>query len=112
MNSSSANVYDIYMDWNIGATGAQRHFTNQLKHYSRPIVATNAESYIDEGSEYANIPSIPLHSKLYSLRNNLESAVCVCIYNEDREAIENTLKGVYRNLPNMPRVEPRTVDGR
>lgn len=99
---ASANVYDIYMDSNIGATGTKRHFTNQLKYYSRPIIATNAENYIDEGSEYTNISSISLHTSLYKIRGRLETAVCVCIYNEDREAIEQTLKGVYKNLRNLP----------
>ena len=47
---STAKIYDIYMDNNLGATGAQRHFTNQIKHYSKPILATDGNNYIDENS--------------------------------------------------------------
>lgn len=45
---SRAKVYDIYMDSNIGAVGSQRHLTDQIKYYSKPIIASDANNYIDE----------------------------------------------------------------
>lgn len=95
---SKANVFDIYMDPNYGTIGADRHYCNQIKHYSRPIVASDGKNFIDESSQYPGVYSIPKDKTLFQLRDKMDIAVCVCLYNEDAKMVEATLNGIYKNL--------------
>ena len=86
---------DIYMNPRLGRTGTDRDFMNHIKYYQRPIVASNGRTFIDEGSPYPDLCSIPTDTNLYRIRRNLDTAICVCIYNEGAGALTATLTGIY-----------------
>ncbi len=35
------------------------------------------------------------------MRGNMEMAICVCMYNEDRTMLNNTLQGIGENIINL-----------
>ena len=53
---------------------------------------------MDEGNE--NGASSNANPK-YKAPLKLKLLICVCMYNEGRQAIQMTLEGIYRNLPKL-----------
>lgn len=90
------------MNQKFSSDGIKSFVQEELSEYKKPIYASDYEDYVEEDKRiYPETEDIK-EGMLFDLKKfGVDILICVCIYNEQAQAIEITMNGIYANLPHL-----------